>query len=279
MQSADVAAHTATVAATRLPGGPSRRRPAHPARPDGSPVGGGSRPGVATRSTVTPTAFAADHGGCCEGDPDRPRRRPSARGGLRVRRGRGAAAARGRRGRPTSSTTWSRAGSRARRWRRCSGWAEFCGLRIAVDPGVFVPRHADGVPRRAGRRAGPTRRGGRRPLLRHRRGGRRRGRGRARRRGARRRHRPRRRAPAHAATCRASTRATSTPPFPIGLRGRVDLLVVNAPYVPTDAIATMPPEARDHEPRVALDGGADGLDVQRRVAADAPPGCGPVARS
>ncbi|HEY0812856.1 MAG TPA: putative protein N(5)-glutamine methyltransferase [Pseudonocardia sp.] len=58
--------------------------------------------------------------------------------------------------------------------------------------------------------------------------------------------------------------------LPAHLRGRVDLLVVNAPYVPTDAIATMPPEARDHEPRVALDGGADGLDVQRRVAADAP---------
>ena len=43
------------------------------------------------------------------------------------------------------------------------------------------------------------------------------------------------------------------------------MLVVNAPYVPTDAIATMPPEARDHEHRIALDGGADGLDVQRRV--------------
>ncbi len=47
------------------------------------------------------------------------------------------------------------------------------------------------------------------------------------------------------------------------------MLVVNAPYVPTDAIATMPPEARDHEHRVALDGGGDGLDVQRRVIADA----------
>ena len=43
------------------------------------------------------------------------------------------------------------------------------------------------------------------------------------------------------------------------------MLVANAPYVPTDAIALMPPEARDHEPRVALDGGPDGLDVQRRV--------------
>jgi release factor glutamine methyltransferase len=40
--------------------------------------------------------------------------------------------------------------------------------------------------------------------------------------------------------------------------------------VPTGAIATMPPEARDHEARAALDGGADGLDVQRRVAAAAP---------
>jgi release factor glutamine methyltransferase len=58
--------------------------------------------------------------------------------------------------------------------------------------------------------------------------------------------------------------------LPEYLRGRVDLLVVNAPYVPTEAIGTMPREARDHEHRVALDGGADGLDVQRRVAAEAP---------
>jgi len=58
--------------------------------------------------------------------------------------------------------------------------------------------------------------------------------------------------------------------LPDELRGQVDLLVVNAPYVPTGAIATMPREAREHEHRVALDGGADGLDVQRRVAAGAP---------
>ena len=42
------------------------------------------------------------------------------------------------------------------------------------------------------------------------------------------------------------------------------------PYVPTDDIALMPPEAREHEPRVTLDGGADGLDVLRRVATVAP---------
>jgi release factor glutamine methyltransferase len=58
--------------------------------------------------------------------------------------------------------------------------------------------------------------------------------------------------------------------LPARLRGAVDVLVVNAPYVPTAAIATMPPEARDHEHHVALDGGSDGLDVQRRVAAQAP---------
>lgn len=56
--------------------------------------------------------------------------------------------------------------------------------------------------------------------------------------------------------------------LPAALRGRVDVLVVNAPYVPTDAVALMPPEARLHEHLVALDGGADGLAVQRRVARD-----------
>ena len=53
--------------------------------------------------------------------------------------------------------------------------------------------------------------------------------------------------------------------LPASLHGRVDVLVANAPYVPTDAIALLPAEARVHEPRVALDGGPDGLDVQRRV--------------
>ena len=58
-------------------------------------------------------------------------------------------------------------------------------------------------------------------------------------------------------------------PLPASLRGRIDLIVVNAPYVPTDAIALMPPEAREHEPHITLDGGADGVDIQRRVAAEA----------
>jgi release factor glutamine methyltransferase len=58
-------------------------------------------------------------------------------------------------------------------------------------------------------------------------------------------------------------------PLPLPLRDRVDVLIANAPYVPTDAIDLMPPEARLHEPRVALDGGADGLRVLRRVIAGA----------
>jgi release factor glutamine methyltransferase len=57
--------------------------------------------------------------------------------------------------------------------------------------------------------------------------------------------------------------------LPPSLRGRVDILVVNAPYVPSDEIAMMPPEARDHEPLTALDGGPDGVDVHRRVATEA----------
>ncbi|QTD96469.1 putative protein N(5)-glutamine methyltransferase [Streptomyces cyanogenus] len=58
--------------------------------------------------------------------------------------------------------------------------------------------------------------------------------------------------------------------LPAGLRGRVGVLTANVPYVPTAEVALLPAEARDHEPLVALDGGADGLDVLRRVAAGAP---------
>jgi release factor glutamine methyltransferase len=149
------------------------------------------------------------------------------------------------------------------------GWAAFGGLRIAVDPGVFVPRRrSELLVAVAGREpadlvvdlccgtgaigaalsaAWST-------------------------------------AEVHAADCDPAAVACARrnlPPervhegdlyaaLPVDLRGRVDLLVVNAPYVPTEAIATMPREARDHEHRVALDGGGDGLEVQRRVAADAP---------
>lgn len=58
-------------------------------------------------------------------------------------------------------------------------------------------------------------------------------------------------------------------PLPPALRGTVTVLTANVPYVPTAEIALLPAEARDHEPRAALDGGADGLDVLRRVAARA----------
>jgi release factor glutamine methyltransferase len=59
-------------------------------------------------------------------------------------------------------------------------------------------------------------------------------------------------------------------PLPATVQGRVDVIVANAPYVPTDEIALMPPEARLYEPQVALDGGVDGLDIQRRVIEGAP---------
>ncbi len=59
-------------------------------------------------------------------------------------------------------------------------------------------------------------------------------------------------------------------PLPAHLRGRVDVLVANAPYVPSAEVPFMPTEARDHEPLRALDGGPDGVDVQRRVVAAAP---------
>jgi release factor glutamine methyltransferase len=57
--------------------------------------------------------------------------------------------------------------------------------------------------------------------------------------------------------------------LPVELQGRVDVIVANAPYVPTDAIDMMPREAREHEPLETLDGGHDGLDVHRRIAEEA----------
>jgi release factor glutamine methyltransferase len=57
--------------------------------------------------------------------------------------------------------------------------------------------------------------------------------------------------------------------LPHSLAGRVDLLLANAPYVPTGSLELLPPEARLYEPRLALDGGVDGLDLLRRIIADA----------
>lgn len=179
------------------------------------------------------------------------------------------------------------------------GWAEFCGLRIAVDPGVFVPRRrteflVQQATALALRAAGPADRPATlvRPavgppvqaLV-----------------------RPRAvvvdlccgsgamgaalvaaldHVELHAvdidpAAVRCARRNVAAAvgqvyegdlyqPLPATLRGRVDVLIASPPYVPTEAIRLLPPEARIHEPRVALDGGADGLDVVRRVTAAAP---------
>ncbi len=164
------------------------------------------------------------------------------------------------------------------------GWAGFCGLRIAVDAGVFVPRRRTELLVReaaalAPRGGGPTTRAssGPRPVI--------------------------------VDLCcgsgavgaalvaslglvdlyavdiepgavRCARRNLAVggrvyegdlyDPLPAGLRGHVDLLVVNAPYVPSEEIAMLHREARLYEPRAALDGGPDGLHVQRRVAAAAP---------
>lgn len=156
------------------------------------------------------------------------------------------------------------------------GWAEFCGLRIAVEPGVFVPRRrTEALVYEAAARA---RRGDRRAVVVDlccgsgavgaavvATAG----------------------APAelHAVdidpvAVRCARRNVATyggrayegdlyRPLPAGLSNGVDVLVANAPYVPTGEIALLPPEARVHEPQVALDGGADGLDVVRRVSVSA----------
>lgn len=50
------------------------------------------------------------------------------------------------------------------------------------------------------------------------------------------------------------------------LAGRFDVIVSNPPYIPSGAIAGLDPEVRDYEPRLALDGGADGLDAYRALA-------------
>ncbi len=150
------------------------------------------------------------------------------------------------------------------------GWAEFCGLRIFVDSGVFVPRRRTAflVERAVARGAANSvvldlccgsgaigaAIAARLPGIdlfaadid-----------------------------PAAVASARRNLRPSRVfesdlfDGLPRELRGRVDLLVANTPYVPTDALALMPPEARLHEAPLAHDGGDDGLAVQRRVAAEA----------
>lgn len=151
------------------------------------------------------------------------------------------------------------------------GWAEFCGHRVAVTPGVFVPRQRTaflvqqaialakpgalvldlccgaGAIGLAVRTAVPTISLYAADVE-----------------------------PAAVACARINLGSDITyegdlyEPLPADLRGRIDVVTANVPYVPTADIALMPPEARDHEPGRALDGGADGLDVMRRVATDAP---------
>lgn len=52
------------------------------------------------------------------------------------------------------------------------------------------------------------------------------------------------------------------------VRGRFDIIVSNPPYISRDAIGSLMPEVRDHEPMLALDGGPDGLAFYRRIVAD-----------
>jgi release factor glutamine methyltransferase len=65
-------------------------------------------------------------------------------------------------------------------------------------------------------------------------------------------------------------------PVPAGVR--FDLIVANPPYIPSHQIASLQPEVRDFDPRLALDGGPDGLAAIRRLAAAAPPFLRPAGR-
>jgi release factor glutamine methyltransferase len=158
------------------------------------------------------------------------------------------------------------------------GWAEFCGLRIAVDPGVFVPRRRtefliSQAACLADQALAPPRTvvvdlccgsGAMGAAL----------------------VAALDRAELYAvdidpAAVRCARRNIAAAggqayegdlyePLPATLRGRVDILLANVPYVPTEEIELLPPEARIYEARVSLDGGADGLDVLRRLTAAAP---------
>lgn len=63
-----------------------------------------------------------------------------------------------------------------------------------------------------------------------------------------------------------------------GLERACGVIAANLPYIPTAALAMLPPDVRDHEPRNALDGGRDGLGLIRQLFATAPPYLGPGGR-
>ena len=50
----------------------------------------------------------------------------------------------------------------------------------------------------------------------------------------------------------------------------LDVVAANLPYIPTDEFAALPEAIRDHEPELAVDGGFDGLELYRRLAAQLP---------
>ncbi len=68
------------------------------------------------------------------------------------------------------------------------------------------------------------------------------------------------------------------PLAPAGAGGGFDVVVSNPPYIPRDRIASLQPEVRDYEPHLALDGGPDGLDVYRRIVAEASAHLRPAGR-
>nr|WP_272213273.1 peptide chain release factor N(5)-glutamine methyltransferase [Marinicella sp. W31]MDC2879221.1 peptide chain release factor N(5)-glutamine methyltransferase [Marinicella sp. W31] len=62
---------------------------------------------------------------------------------------------------------------------------------------------------------------------------------------------------------------TASGPWFSAVRGQFDMIVSNPPYIVSDDIEALAPEVRDHDPALALDGGADGLDAYRAIAAEA----------
>ena len=161
------------------------------------------------------------------------------------------------------------------------GWAEFHGLRVEVAPGVFVPRRrTEFLVDRAIAAAAPAAGRGR-PVLRFGRRRSRAGRGGGRRRAARGRHRPGRRrvrAPKPARRRRPGVHRRPLRAAAARPAGRVGLLLVNAPYVPTDAIATCRPRRATTSRRVALDGGGGRARRAPRVIGEAPRWLAPGGR-